>query len=206
MEEERIPGPVIDPNKHTAAYKIFHYRFKCTIQPIHLYSEKVLKEGGFVTSGFAEIDRAAMHKFVPCHLLIAAMAEYADEGVPFYLTDPRDAVKIYQIIRQHLRDHLNSAHNDINHVKVSLDDLRKLDALAELIYPISRGMQDAHSLEEHEFFKKLRNLGGRNLLTMLNKPEAPSKPAAAGQPGGYESAIPGLTKAINARNKPWLNK
>lgn len=205
MEPERIYIKEDDPANHTAAFKIFNYRFHCSVQNIHLHSEKVIREGGIPSSGIREIDRAAMQAFVPCYMTIAAMAMYADEGVPIRLADSNDAVKISQIIQQHLEDHLRSARYDINKVKVPVDELRMLDALAEKVHPISANVLRNRSPQESEFFRKLREFGGRGLISKLPalKPTAPSQPS---QQEGYRSMTGPLTEAMGQRNKPWLNK
>ena len=198
------PGPV-DPSKQTAAFKIFQYHWLCSVQSIHLSSKEYLKEGGYVTSGIKEIDRAAMNAFVPIRPTIVQMAIFVDDGVPIRLKDPNDAPKIYHIIRQHLNDHAKAAEYDINKSKVPVDDLRKLDALAEYIYPISRGMQLANGPAEHEFHKRLREFGGRGFISKLRPTEA-QKQAAAEPAQPYESGIPAITKALGQRDKPWLKR
>jgi hypothetical protein len=201
----RIPMAPLDTSKHTAAFKIFNYPFLCSIQAVHLMTADYLKEGGYVTSGIGEIDKAMMYKFVPVRLKIVHMANFADEGVTFRLHNPTDAPKIYQIIRQHLDDHARAAKYDINKSKVPIDDLRKLDALAELVYPISQGMRDANAPEETDFFKRLREFGGRGFLSKL-RVDAPKEEAPKAPEPGYQSAMPEIQKELGVRNKLWLKQ
>ncbi|HWT40612.1 MAG TPA: hypothetical protein VN081_05105 [Dongiaceae bacterium] len=192
-----------DPARHTPAFKIFNYPFKCTIQSIHLMSEEWLRDSGLIISGINEIDRTALMGWVPCHMKIYQMAEFVEEGVSIRLMDPNDAPKIFHIIQQHLADHARAAQYDINKSKVPVDDLRKLDALAEMVYPISRGMEASRTPVENEFHKRLREFGSRGFLSTQKTGEPPKEKPFAYDPG-YQSQMPELQKQLSQRSKPWL--
>jgi hypothetical protein len=194
-----------DPKSQTAAFKIFNNHWLCFVRQIDLVSKEYLEVGGVITSGIKEIDRTAMMAYVPCRPTIVQMAILVDEGAPIRLKDPNDAPKIYNTIRQHLVDHAKACEYDINKSKVPVDDLRKLDVLAEYVYPISRGMLLANGPEEHEFHRRLREFGGRGFISKL-RPTVAQEMAAQQPATPYESGMPSITKALGQRDKPWLKK
>ena len=60
--------------EHSAAYKIFHYPFECTIPSFYLYSAEYVKVFGMPSSGDAKVDEHQLRSPVRCRLTVAAMA------------------------------------------------------------------------------------------------------------------------------------
>jgi hypothetical protein len=130
--------PNYDTSKHSAAYKLFHYKFICAIAHMHLHTQEHTEVFGYVTSGDAATDRAQAQAEAHVQLTVAAMAEFHHDGIPFRLVSPDpDAVKIYNLIYEHLSDwkkHMDQSAS----FEAPLDDLRKFDALAGEVYQIAK--------------------------------------------------------------------
>lgn len=203
--------PNADPSKHTAAYKIFHYKFICSIAAMHLQRQEHLEVFGYVTSGDAKVDRALALADMHVQLTIAAMAQFYDEGIPFKLVDPRDSVKIYQYINQHLLDwkqHIEFSST----TEAPIDELRKLDLVAAEVYQHAR-----HYIQSAPFHSTLLNtIGGISARRggMRRRGEPPRQVDANGQPaapaapaapmvGAYTPMADALGKEVAERKKAW---
>ena len=123
---------------HSAAYKIWHYTFTCTIAQMHLVSAEFLEQGGSITSGNPAIDRQMANNIVTVQITPAAMAGFLAEGATLALVEMSDAAKIYQMIHDHLSDWQRALQNNPHVIKAPVDELRQLDALATAIYPQAR--------------------------------------------------------------------
>lgn len=126
-----------DPN-HTAAYKIFHYEFDCTIPTMFLYSSEYLDVFGFSSSGDKNIDEGLAMAPTQCRLTIAAMATYHDEGAEIGLINPQDAVRIYEYVNQHLLDWRDSYKYDLNRRSAPTEDLNILENFATSVFRAAR--------------------------------------------------------------------
>lgn len=130
--------PRRNAKNHSAAYKIWHYRFMCTIAQMHLMSAEFLEQGGSVTSGNPAIDRQMANNTVEVQLTPAAMAMYLAEGASIALVQMSDAAKIYQMIHDHLSDWHRALQNSPHTLNPPLEELRMFDALAGAIYHQAR--------------------------------------------------------------------
>lgn len=160
--------------EHTAAFKIFHYPYYCRVRGIHLVSETQLEIFGIVSSGNNSIDRAVAMEFIDCQLTIEQMAELFADGVSIQLSEPEKSVAIYEILKQHLEDHLNNVTYAVNMTKSPVEDLRKLEALAAEIYKIARMYRQVDDLSKTGVLGKL---GGLGRARPMSRPMAPTKEA-----------------------------
>lgn len=137
-KKDRVPWSS-DTRKHSAAFKLFHYPFRFRISKLHITDLNALQQFGHVTTGNPETDRILASEEVLIQRTIADMTEFHRHGNGFRLYDPRDGVKIYEIIYQHLRDWRHELES--NHLKrqAPIDDLRALDEFAKDVYRLARG-------------------------------------------------------------------
>ena len=148
-----------NPEQHTAAFKIFHYPYYCRVRGIHLLTDVQLEMFGIVSSGNGRVDAAVSREWVDCQLTMADMAELFSEGVTIVLTEPERSVVMYEILREHLTDHLRNAEYAINLQKAPLEDLRKLEALASEIFKVARIYKPVNEIAKTGVLGKLSNLG-----------------------------------------------
>lgn len=148
-----------NPGQHTAAFKIFHYPYYCRVRGIHLLSDVQLEVFGIVSTGSGRVDSTVAQEYVDCQLTMADMAELFSEGVSIILTEPEKSVVMYEILREHLQDHLEHVNTAINVQKAPLEDLRKLDALAAEIYKVARIYKPVSEIAKRGVLGKLANLG-----------------------------------------------
>ena len=149
---------------HTPAYKIFHYYYQCQLPQHFLYSQEYVKTFGVPTTGKSDIDWELSQTMVPAQLTIAEMAEMLDEGANVILTDPHDAVSIYNTIYAHLEQWRVQVAEGFSALDPPIEDLRKLDALAAQVYKVGRaympkptqGSSLLQSLERMEGRRKTR--------------------------------------------------
>lgn len=135
------------PEKHSAAFKIFNYRFICQLAQMHLYTMEYLQQNGYATTGNPVEDRELAKSKVHAQLTIAAMAVYHNQGVSFHLVNPSDAAKIYRILLRHLQDWNSTVNQQFNMVKPPIEDLRMFEDLASTIHPYAA--KDLAASEQH---------------------------------------------------------
>lgn len=142
--------PRVDISKHTAAYKIWNYKFLCQMSQLHLSSLEHIERSGTLTTGDSRVDRNLATEKVQVNITIAAMAEYIGEGIPFQLMKVDDSETIYKILYEHLMDWKIAIESNPGIVEVPVEDLRKFDLLAAEIYVFAR-----HYFREKPFHGKL---------------------------------------------------
>lgn len=201
-------APKNDPSKHTAAYKICHYRFIVRIAQMHLISQQALDNTWRVTSGNAAVDRAMAEELVQAQLTIAEMAEHHANGATMSLVNPEDSTRIYGIIHEHLMDWMRQLQTSVTVSNAPLEDLRRLDALAGDVYLIARyyWQKTPYHGKLTDFLQKLsRTVGGqvgrtsrRDPANILNEP--------AQQPEQTQVHTPmadALAKLAHTRTRSW---
>lgn len=151
---------MIDRKNHTAAYKIFHYYFRCYIPQNHLYSNDYLRDFGIPTTGNKAIDQAMGASKTLVQVTIMEMAEHLDNGANITLENNAKSVEIYNIIKDHLAEWQRQVKNNLIITSAPIEDLRKLDNLATEVYKIAKGyMKNAPS--QSGLFNKLRAMEQR---------------------------------------------
>lgn len=184
--------------EHSAAYKLFHYPFDCTIPAFYLYSKEYVQTFGIASSGVSQIDESQSRAPQRVRLTPAAMAMYFDEGAPIGLINPRDSVRIYQYLREHLIDWQNSLNRDVNRRDSPVDDLRMLENFAAEIYKVARCFM-AEMPEDSSLFNKLRNMGSRRAVRRRGvEPEVKTN-----MPEEHNPIVDSLATEQNKRNKRW---
>lgn len=124
---------------YTAAYRIFHFYFKCYIPQHFLYTQDFVDVFGLPTSENAEVDRELALTPVLSRLTISQMAECLDQGAVITLYEPDKSVEIYETVTEHLNDWRQRTEASLINKDAPLEDLRKLDALATELYKVARG-------------------------------------------------------------------
>ena len=188
-----------DNPEHSAAYKLFHYPFECTIPTFYLYSQEYVSKFGIASSGNAQVDEQQARTPQRCRLTVAAMASYFDEGAPIGLIDARDSVRIYQYIRQHLLDWQSAMLVDFNRRDTPVEELRVLENFGAEIYKVARHFL-TEAPEDSGLFQKLSGLSRRRGIKRHSSVEAPPPQV----PEQHNPIVDALAVEHNKRNKRWL--
>lgn len=157
---------------HTAAFKVFNYGIRCLVPTMYLYSEEYVKKFGIVVSGDNSVDNAAASAPVQTTATPAVMAVWFSQGAKIVFIEPKDSVRVYEYIIQHLKDWENSIRGDFSRTTDPeiLNDLRILESFAAEVYLTAR-----HYLPEETsksgLFGALERLGQRGPLARQKKPD-----------------------------------
>lgn len=157
---------------------------------MYLYDDNFLKEAGVVSSGNKAIDMQMMNNRRDVYLTAVAIALYFDEGAPVKLKNPRDAIEMYRTINQHLLNWKEVINTQFN-VKAPIEDLKKLDNLAVVLYPVAAQWAEFKPREIGIFDKLLKRRPGISLHSKTESPtqhkqvitgEQPQQPVEAHNP------------------------
>jgi hypothetical protein len=146
-------------DSHTPAYKVFHYKFNYSIPGIHFYSQAYLDTVGIVSTGDKVADKEIMKRPINTRGTIIEIARKFSEDIPVTITNPRDAVEMYEIARDHLHNWKRALAQESNLPDAPMDDLRALDEFATSIFEIARRFKP-EVREKESISKRLRALGG----------------------------------------------
>lgn len=160
-----------DPSQHTAAFKIFHYYYKCWIAQHYIVTNDLNMMFGIPTTGQREVDRELANSKMLVQLTINEMTEYFDRGANITLENQADAVTIYEIVHQHLHDWKQAASFEVSRMDIPVEDFRKLDAFAAEVFRLAKG-QMKEAPKTGKLANKLSQLeGGRRAFARKTKQE-----------------------------------
>lgn len=118
----------------TPAYLLFYDYYMCMIPTADHMDINDFEYYGIAMSGDPERDKAMATGFSTVTICPADMAQYVHDGVPLILIDPKDSVKIYKLIVQHLLNWRDFLDNPIGaNRKPPLDGLMMFNQLAKLL-------------------------------------------------------------------------
>ena len=126
-------------NINDPTVQLFHTPFNVSIPSIYMYSTDEIEAYGTPTSGDKGVDEMMRNAPVFTYMTIPVMAEKYDEGAPISLVNPRDSVKIAELISEHLNRWLWILKNTINGKAPPEEDFMVLDQLAAAIHPFAIG-------------------------------------------------------------------
>lgn len=215
-----VKHPVTTPLPATtsAAYHLFTDRYACTTAQRNLYSANYLKISGVVSTGDKTVDKAMGDYPVAVWLTPVAMAEFRNDGASFTLNNPADAAPIYKHLRDHLMDWKNHIDRNININDPPMEDLRKLEELAQEMYPIALGYMP---VEEPSFgflgrnFGVMRGLSREAPILPKNDPTADPNVTPVDAPYVARPHAPVFDSIVRAladrtaptkKDKPWEKK
>jgi hypothetical protein len=145
--------------KQTNAYLNFNLRFSCIVRNCFLIDLSIAEQFG-VHEPTPGIDDDWELQEVNVAITIAQMSEIVERGGYWTFTDPKDTVRAYEIICGHLEDWLVRAQSQVNRIP-PLEDLKKLDDLAAMIYERAKIYYRAET-PSSEIYNRLSALNFRN--------------------------------------------
>lgn len=183
MTLPRDPPKIFKPRRtaadRTPAERVFKFRYRCKISKIHTLTEREIQRFGTISTGDKEMDRALASEMVVANYSPAEMAKFYNESVQFYLLTPRDAIKIYHDLTDHLNNWAKLIRDPLITLEAPpLEELQMLEALAGAMYHIARPyiIKDGTSTS---LVDRLTRFGGSRWKHMNNRPEVAKVTEAA---------------------------
>lgn len=183
--------------QHTTEYKLNNYKFSFSIPALHFYSAEYQKEFGVTSSGDKGIDRMMMNSMVGTRDTIMEMARLYDKDVTIQLDDPKDAVKIYEIVKEHLNNWNHAAKTEHNLGDIPMNDLRILDEYAMSIQAIARRYKPDAG-QGSKFFERTRNMG-----VALDRNGNAVKDTKPAKPKEHHPVFSTIEEHLERRNIRW---
>lgn len=117
---------------------IFHRLFYVKTPNFATLDIEDIKRFGVPVTGIDSIDREWRDELILRAVPIAQMVEWHRQGVDIYVQDRADCKIIYELIYAHLTAWRDYVQNNINVVKVPMQDLKDMADLASKVYPYAK--------------------------------------------------------------------
>lgn len=131
--------PVVTEEEQTAAYKLFHKKYKCQVAQVHTETVEYLEMRPVAGNEYQGAGRLKAQEMQRVRLSAAALTQMVvEDGATIVLNNRSDAMEIYNTIKQHLRDWQQYQLTSIHGRRVPEEDLRAFDQFAAIIYPYAR--------------------------------------------------------------------
>ena len=128
------------------------------------------------------------------------MAELFHRGATVIINDPKESVRIYEWLQDHLLKQRNHFATNINVGKIPLEDLAILDDFAASIYKIARGHEKVDS-RVGAFGRKIRKVSNSRLPKRIERKTVNEKPAPIKEHNSISSDINRLAISRTLPNK-----
>ena len=161
----------------TVAQQIYYDRYYCTVPEAYFQTKESLSVYGMLHLEDKRANAAAMHRLRTVHIPIAGMCIYLEEGAPIQLVNPEECVVIYKTIVEHLNN-WKSLMGGLVTVQPPMDDLRTLDTLAEMLYPLVKHYSPK-TIRNSMFKDTLRMVGVAQELEAISAPLTRARQAEA---------------------------
>jgi hypothetical protein len=195
------------PEKHTAAYKIFHYYYTCRIPAAYAFEKQHNMMGSVQYQSQGQEQDAASEMVARQHT-VSELIDYHQRGAQIIIENPQDAVVIYQMLREHLTVMRERIRFQVNGGKIPLRDLRSMESFAEVIYRIARQYETRDPGQGH-MSRKIDDLFGQRRRIRRNqlRDDRVAKENEQEYPDGkpvreHENVIDDITQAALERNLP----
>lgn len=136
--------------------EIFDIFYPVQIQPVHLRDAEDLRKIGYRSTGFRDMDKSIQLTFMTVGLPISDIAEKFSEGVPLKISGVENLKAIYKSITNHIAAWAGIIRSSVNYNAAPVDDLVKLDHLAQFIF--ERLREDvAEDVYQSELIDRMRS-------------------------------------------------
>lgn len=130
------------PQNHSAAYRLFHYKYEVRLPALFMYGPEYLKKHGYRVSGEAGLDHLRLRELIVVRQTPAGMALLHNEGASIDFLDHRDSVQVYQDIQEHLMDWERMVQQWVHPDDVPpIEEFRMFEAIAMAIYETAKFYQ-----------------------------------------------------------------
>lgn len=188
---------------HTAAYRLFHFKYEMRIPQIFMYGQDYLEKNGYHVSGDSALDKQRLMEPSVMRQSAAGLAILHDEGAPIDFLNEKDSVEVYEDIQEHLLDWERVANQGIHPEDApTVEEFRQFEAIAIALYETSK------------FYEPDEQAGDplRDRLMMMNRRRNPVRTERylrdkitndKGDLKPYVSIVDRIEKAL-VENNPWL--
>lgn len=182
-------------DRNTPIWKIFHNYYEITMPQHHLYSQEYIETFGIPTSGDVNVDREMGNSPINARRTIAQIADLLSEGADITINKPDLSSEIYQCIRDYLREWQVRVNSSPVAIDVPLEDLQKLEFLAESLLPMVKETQVF--VEKVSAFDAIGGIGFNKPTIQLTDTKKNS------QDNGYQSITQAISKEAFRKQKNW---
>lgn len=122
----------------STGYILFTSLFHCRTKAMHLIDMEEVKERGFITTTLDDYDEQLANELREVYLPVSEIAELFADGCDVELMDAADALRMYEIISNHMDwwaiQFAETLYIESGRLRRVQADLEKLDRLAESVY------------------------------------------------------------------------
>lgn len=145
FQQKRLDGR--DEKGHDTRYYIFKELYQCSIPVMQMRTLEDIQMFGTPVSGLPEWDKWMQNERREIMIPISKMVEYWDKGCHISVVKRSDTKRIYDRISAHLEAWADHLKYSLNVAEAPLEDLRKLDQFANVIYEYAKWHFDRGVLE-----------------------------------------------------------
>lgn len=169
---------LVDKNIDSTEY-IFKRMFLVRTPREAILNRNEIEQWGSRSTGFRRYDEQLVGAYTQVYLPIAKIADIMHEGYHISLCDAaNDSKRMYEYIQYHLESWMQVINGSMHKVDAPIEDLRKLDALANNVYAIAAGYYKSDDMSEFEKFLTDLNFGGAlPSMDLLYNQDQEQKPA-----------------------------
>lgn len=198
-----------DDGGMTVAQQLFYRKWQVTVPEAYYQNKESLSVYGMIHYDNKQYTNAAMHERRHLQIPIAGICIYVEEGAPIELVNPIDSVAIYKLLVEHLNNWKGLTGGLVG-LSPPIDDLRSMDTLAEMLYPLVRHYSPK-TVHNSIFKASIAQVGVAQELEGLAAPisrRTATVPAPHVSQQSKESVDPGYVSiadivAREAFKKPW---
>lgn len=129
-------------DRKTAAYRLFHWKYRVRIPRSLMESAEYSAGVGYHISGDAQVDAMQTTSVVTINQTVAGIAILHNQGAPvddFLFLDPKDAVLVYTDIQEHLQDWKRLTYQSIHpDACPPIEDFRMFEDVAIALYQTAK--------------------------------------------------------------------
>ncbi len=129
----------LDTDPKAITRHIFHQTYLYAIPAYHRYSHEYNKVVGHLSSDDKQIDANLMNEYVNVGGTIAEILKLYEKGADIKFQDPKDLVKIYEVLITHLNNWMSHIDRDPNVKDALLQSLGIMSEFATSIRPVVLG-------------------------------------------------------------------
>ena len=126
---------MIPPVQKTAAYRLFHHKYRFRVPKALMYGPEYLNNVGYAISGDPVVDSGSATEILTVNQCGAGIAILFSQGAPLDFVDHKDSILLYNDIQEHLKDWERVSRGNIPlSAAPPLEDFRMLEAVGRELY------------------------------------------------------------------------
>lgn len=131
----------------TTAQKVFRFFYTCHLPAMYTYNQQADDLYGRMSTGDEDYDKELAESTMYTQLNIWQIATHFVNGVPVGLQNPKEAVEIYEVVRDLINEWARRIQSDVNLNDYPRDQLHVLEAFAKEIWTWAEVMKPKDLME-----------------------------------------------------------